>query len=345
LFLRCVNEESTLEELRIGFVGCGAMGQELLGAAAKNASASIAAVCDVDSDAASGVAEKYAAEPYSDHAAMYEHGSLDAVMVATPPSAHERAVVDATQHGLEVFVEKPMALDVGACYRMIEAAEQADVVLMVGQVLRFIDVFAKMKEMASSGLIGRCYAVRIMRSSNGWAEPWDQDWRSNRSECGGGLFEINAHEIDYMRYLLGDVASVYAVGANYASPRFDYEDCVSVTMKFRSGAVGSLFSAHSDRISKYSGEILGDNGAIYFDRRTNTLEYKTNDDELETVPIDSIEVEEPVAHEVRLFIESILAKSEPAVPGTDGLKAVEIAQAAYISIREQREVALPLPRN
>jgi len=47
LFLRCVNEESTLEELRIGFVGCGAMGQELLGAAAKNASASIAAVCDL----------------------------------------------------------------------------------------------------------------------------------------------------------------------------------------------------------------------------------------------------------------------------------------------------------
>jgi predicted dehydrogenase len=309
--------------------------------------AEIAALCDIDPEALKQASEICGPEPrpYADYQELLRRETLDGVVVAVPQYLHARLSIDALDAGCTTFCEKPMGLNVVECETMIAAARRNRKGLMIGQVLRYIGVYRYVLERAQSGDLGDPFAVRIIRSMGKW-DRWLRPWRCKRETSGGLLLEVNAHEIDFMCCLLGEAASVTALGNRFVNEEVDYEDFVSAQILFKNGRIGSLTSAGTDYLGRYTGEVYLDNGTIYYDSLSQLVHVMRRGGEKEIIPYAEIhpEWENGVYREMREFIETCLEERPVTIPGEEGLRAVEIGEACYRSIREKRPVTLPLPR-
>ncbi|MBD3181508.1 hypothetical protein GF312_04395 [Candidatus Poribacteria bacterium] len=328
-------------KVKVGLIGCGNMGSGLFKACAQLDNAEAVAVADPIAENAKRLADELNVNAFSSYEEMLDKGGIDAAIVAVPNYLHANVSVAVAHSGKHVFCEKPMALTVDDCDRMIKASESSNVKLMIGQVLRYLPVFNKMKEILDSGLLGNPFSMYVSRLGSGtWGNP--QHWRMKAETCGGVLYELNVHELDYMRYVCGDVDSVCSHMGNFLKhDTRDYEDTVHVLLKFKSGGMGSLLAGQCSSIGGYDGKIHCTRGTMHFDNGKGTINYKPFDGEEVTLGRDDMKTEPGVRREIRLFIESIIEDKEPPIPGWDGKKTIEIVQGAYISAKEDREVKLP----
>ena len=328
-------------EVRVGLIGCGNMGSGLLRNCAQLENATAAAVADPVIESAKKLADELNVPAYDDYKKMLAEENLDAVIVAVPNYLHASVSIDVAESGRHVFCEKPMAITVSDCDRVIQTAKANGVKLMIGQVLRYLPVFAKIKEIIDSGVLGEPFSIYISRLSGGsWGNP--QHWRMKTETCGGILYEVSVHELDFMRYIGGDVESVTSFMGNFLhNDARDYEDTAHVLMRFKSGGMGTLLAGQCSSIGGYEGKIHCSKGTIHFDNGRRTVTYKPFGGEAVKLEAGDMETEPGVRREVRYFIESIIEDKEPAIPGEEGRKTIEVVQAAYISSREGREVKLP----
>lgn len=326
------------------------MGRDLMKAAAANGKCDVAAMCDSDEAvlaqareaAPDGIAE------YAEYADMLAAGGLDGIVVATPQYVHAEHTIAGLEAGCCVFCEKPMAMNVTQCESMLAASASTGKPLMVGQVLRYIHVYRFVLETAVSGEYGEARAGRVIRTSGHWGEPWLRPWRLKYETCGGMLPEVNVHEIDLMlRILRDDPMSVCALGRNFAYPDVDYEDFITAQVAFAGGGIGSVTSVCSDWVGRNSGEFYFDNGTIYYDNLSAQVHLAKAGQEKTVVSYEELTQkydENGVEREMREFIEMCLGEHGPTIPGEQGMAALEVCQAAYLSAREGRIVELPLPR-
>jgi predicted dehydrogenase len=187
--------------------------------------------------------------------------------------------------------------------------------------------------------------MRTIRTAGKWGEPWLRQWRLEFAQCGGMLPEVNVHEIDLMLCLLGRVQAVSAVGANLANKQVDYEDFMTGHLTFEHGRFGSVTSAVCDHLGKSSGELLCERGSIYYESGTSELRIAKEGCAAETLPYREIhpEWESGVYREMREFVETCRGEHPATIPGEDGLRAVEVTEAMYLSARAGgRPVTLPL---
>lgn len=333
---------------RLGFIGLGSMGRDLLKETIRNPKAEVVALCDGDPEAlaeAAGMCESGPAK-YSEYRRLLDAEELDGVVIASPQHMHASTSIDALDAGCTTYCEKPMALNVKECDAMIAASKRNNKGLMIGQVLRYINVYRFVLESAKSGEYGAPLAVRIIRSSGpSWGRLL-RDWRRKRETAGGLLLEINVHEIDFMRCIMGEAASVSALGKRFINKETDYEDFITVQIAFASGGFGCLTSASCDFLGKYAGEVFLEKGSISFDSSSQLVRIAKVDQEKQEIPYREVhpEWESGVYREMREFVEACLGEHPITIPGEEGMKAVEIAEACYLSIKESRRVVLPLPR-
>jgi predicted dehydrogenase len=159
------------------------------------------------------------------------------------------------------------------------------------------------------------------------------------------LLEINAHELDFMRCICGDAESVFALAKTCCDPPESGPDLSLVSIKYRSGAVGVLYASQCSAIGELSGRLQCREGTLrYHDGFSGdgVIETVRFTGEAERLRIGDIDIEHPVRHEVRLFLESLRAGAPSPIPGADGKRVVELAQAAYLSAERGEPVALPL---
>jgi len=254
--------------------------------------------------------------------------------------------VDAANAGKHVFTEKPMATCVAECDTMIQACADRGVKLMVGQVCRYHGVHGKIKAIADSGELGKPTCMEVHRLGGPWgAGTWARDWRLSMEKSGGLLMEINAHEIDFMRFVCGDVDTVYAVGGIYRQKEADYPDIAMVSLKFKSGAVGLLRASQASALGGYGGRLDCELGSIEFPSfwgANGGITYAKFGGEATTIAAGDIKVTPPVQAEVQAFVEAVRDDTPPPIPGEVGRAAVQVAQAAYRSIETGQPVQLPL---
>lgn len=329
---------------RVGFglIGCGSMGVHLATQANQVEGAKVVAVCDPDQERASQASSKLGGVPtFANHNDMLSLSEVNAVIIASPNSQHAPQACDAAKAGKHIFCEKPMAPTLEECDRMIQAAKEAGVKLMISQVLRFFPVFQETIRLVSSGVIGEPRAVRIARTG-GAKGIFESGWRTKYAHTGGILMEINAHELDFMRVLCGDVELVNAVADQIVHGVYDYHDTFFVEMRFRSGAIGCLHSSIADSIGGYHMVIQGTKGTLMNEGFGGPIRYAEFDGEQKVIQASEIQAEEPYHHELRLFVEAVLEDKEPPITGLDGRAAVELAIAAYRSANTRNTVRLPL---
>lgn len=326
-----------MSRLRLGLIGAGSMGLSLAKAARARDDVEIVAVADVVPEAAQRAALELGGHALTSHAELLSRDDVDAVLVATPNFAHREVVIAAAQAGKHVFCEKPMALCVADCDAMIEAAKSAGVKLMVGQVLRLIPGFRKAREIALSGRLGKPLAVATERSSL-WRL---RGWRLQRSLTGGVLFEVNVHELDFMRAVLGDAARVYAAIPPFMAPDSDIPGINWVIVHFREGGVGLLNSNALMPQGQYQTAITCEGGSIRCN--TSSVEFQPRGGERQAVPQEELKaMPGGVAVEIASFVNWVLHDEPPIVTAQDGRAAVELAEAANRSGALGQPVELPL---
>jgi predicted dehydrogenase len=320
------------------------MGRDLLSETASNTRAEIAALCDIDPDALKKAGEILGSSSrrFADHREMIHAGQLDAVVVAVPQHLHAALSIETLDAGLSVFCEKPMAMNVAECEEMIAAAKRNNKVLMIGHVLRYINPYKYVLEMARSGNLGKPFAVRLIRTMGKWGD-WTRPWRCRRDMCGGLLLEVNVHEIDFMRCILGRATLAHAAGRRFINDEIDYEDFITATIAFESG-IGTLTTGSCDYLGRYTGEIYLERGSIYFDSISGTVHVRKDGEGKRAIPYAEIEPgsEGGVHREMREFVETVLGEGPVTISGDDGLRNVEIAETCYRSIQESRSIPFPL---
>jgi len=333
-----------MDEVRIGVIGCGSMGRGLTRQAATLGGVTIVAGADPRDDSLNAFAAEHpSAATHGDHRGLLERQDMDAVIVATAPHLHCAHAIDSAAAGKHIFCEKPMATNVADCERMIQAAENAKVTLMIGQVLRFYPCWATVIKRVRAGDLGEPLAAQVTRIQGSLAKAGG--WRANFKTSGGMLLEINAHELDFMRCICGEAQSVFALANTYCDPAESGPDLYFVSINYESGTIGLLHSSQCSAIGDLSGKIQCRHGTIRYQdgfAADGVIEVKQFNGDGERLRIGDIEAGNPVRHEMRLFVESLRAEAPSPIPGVDGKRVVELGQAAYLSAQLGEPVALPL---
>lgn len=168
---------------------------------------------DVDDAVAAERVAGSTAQIADDVESLLRDDRIDAVVICTPTFTHADLVVSAAQAGKHVLVEKPMALTLGDCRRMIDECSRSGVKLAVGQTLRFWGAFLRARQLVEEGAIGKPWSAQVQRGSAASAGPppkagaqqQRRPWRFDTNTAGGNILEGVIHELDVTRAVFGDV--------------------------------------------------------------------------------------------------------------------------------------------
>jgi len=229
--------------LSLALVGCGAISQLHLPAIRKGAPRTeITAVVDTDAARAESMAGRTGARPFTSLDAALEAGGFDAVDLMLPHHVHEDAAVRCFAAGKHVLLEKPMANDVDACARILDAARRAGTVFQVAENTQYWPEVLTAKKLLDDGAIGEVitahasFAIPPMPQFYGGDDPW----RLDNAIAGGGIaLDTGSHWIRPLRMWLGEVDEVVAVLGRPWTP-MQGESLVRALLRFRSGVVSSL---------------------------------------------------------------------------------------------------------
>ncbi len=223
--------------IRVGIVGLGFMGRMHHRCYKALPNVTIAAVWDIDPaklratmDAVGNISGAEApldftgVELYTDFDGLIGRGGLDAISITLPTFLHEEYTIRALEAGLNVLCEKPMALNVEQCDRMIAAAEHNDRLLQIGHCIRFWPEYAWAKQAVDSGAYGKVLAATFQRLSATPAWTWD-NWLMDTERSGGAALDLHIHDTDFVQYLFGMPQQLFTRGV--IGPSSDYDHLVT----------------------------------------------------------------------------------------------------------------------
>lgn len=332
-----------MSTLRVALLGCGGFARTLTPPFDDFKDAHITAVYNRTFSRAEKLGEELGVPAFGSYEEIVQQDFVDGVIINTSHDQHLSMCLAAVAASKHVFCEKPMALTVAECQQMIDAAQKNNVKLFVGHVTRVLPLFARVKEIVDSGGIGRPIAVNTTRY-------WPVrrlGWWAKRNLKGGMLHSPASHEIDYLNYLLGAAASVYAVAAPQIQEQLDYEDTMFVTISYKNGTIGSVAASLSSGFPVQKGFIIGEGGGLQYDMygpQGGQIEYQPTGGEKRKEIIGDFGLPEGVKWELRNFVDWVLYDVEPLLTAEGGLRTVEIMETAYQSVEQGMPVSLPLPR-
>lgn len=325
--------------LRVAVIGLG-IGKVHLREYKQNPKTQIAAVVDILPEIAQQIAVQYETRAFTSIAEMLKNTAIDAASICTPPAVHAEQVEQLARVGVHLLVEKPMAPSLADCQRMIQAARQAGVKLMIGQKKRFYPLYTFLKEkFASEFGQPRWAAVKyaLGRVDKGWF--WDE------RDGGGPILENAIHQWDLLRFLFGEVETAYAEGGNLFRPDYPGQiDTAAVTLRFRSGAYatvacgyGSEWGFADERVSLTTPQVACEVSGPF--DRPNLLRYIFRSDP-KSVHEMTFENVDGFKEEIAEFVAAIEENREPKVTGEDAARSIALALAVKRSIREKRAIHL-----
>jgi predicted dehydrogenase len=259
-----------MERVQWGIVGCGAVTEVKSGPAFKKIEGSdLVAVMRRDGDKAKDYALRHGVPKwYSDADKLIGDPDVNAVYVATPPASHAEYTIRAAKAGKPVYVEKPMARNFQECQKMNDACREAGVPLFVAYYRRCLPDFLKIKELIESGAIGepRFVCVELYHAPIEDLDSENLPWRVVPKISGGGyFFDLGSHQLDFLDYVFGPIASAKGRAANQAR-LYPAEDIVCANFAFESGVLGigvwcftTSKSVRTDRM-----QIVGSEGRITY---------------------------------------------------------------------------------
>lgn len=255
-------------KVRWGLIGCGDIARKRVARAlATGAGCELTAVSRAQADLAQSFAEEFGARRWhSDYRMLLEDRDVDAVYIATPVHLHREQTIAAANAGKHVLCEKPMALNLVECDEMIAAGQRNGVLLGVAYYRRFYPVIDRIRELLSSGLIGRPVLVEL-RAFEGFNPPegGDRYWLLERERSGGGpMMDFGCHRLEILINLFGPPSYVTGVTSNAAIQR-EVEDTATALLLFPSGCQALVIVTHATTQSRDTLDVYASDGSLHVD--------------------------------------------------------------------------------
>lgn len=267
--------------MRIAIVGAGRRGIVHGRAAAAYPGAEVVAVCDPDQERAGKLAEELGARPYADHRQALEAERLDVMYLTSPPPVHTQQALDALDAGCALMIEKPVALDMDSVRRVGKRAEEAGKLALVCQQHRYTPAATRARELLQGRKVGLVHSY-LYRQKPDIRGNWRREWG------GGHIVENQIHPIDFVRYAVGEVQTVFAQYSEHVlagTEDWDNWDSYAVTLGFANGAVASIGTTYAafPRIPQSSAlDIVAEGVMLRY--QWGKLEVFYPDGQTETVP-------------------------------------------------------------
>ena len=191
-------------------------------------------------------------------------GSVDAVVLATPHTLHQRQILAAAAAGKHIHVEKPITLDRGSADLAVEATRKAGVVLAVGYCRRFHPSVVELRRRLRDGRLGTVISMVAQHTTSTGQFIAPDNWRAAPQEApGGALTAVGVHALDHMIELAGPVRDVLCATARYVPGPSD--DTTTVMLRFASGATGVIFCSVATA-TNFSFTLYGSKGLAEISR-------------------------------------------------------------------------------
>lgn len=264
-------------KIRFAIVGFGNIGRRHAEHIMANAATELIAVCDTNPAVQSKLPEGVSF--YSDINQMLQEAQADVLSVCTPNYLHEPHTIAGLNAGLHTVVEKPMAMSVAECDRMIAAAEKADKIIFAVKQNRYNPPVQAVKSLLAGNGLGSVYMMQVNCFWNrGDAYYMESDWRGKTDKDGGCLFTQFSHFVDIMYYLNGKISGAEGWIYNFAHQHnTEVEDTGSFVLKAENGSIINFnFTTCSyERNMEGSITLFANKGTVKIGGQyLNTIEYQ-----------------------------------------------------------------------
>jgi myo-inositol 2-dehydrogenase/D-chiro-inositol 1-dehydrogenase len=327
--------------VNVALIGAGGIAGRHAEAFAGIENARIVAVVDTIQPKADQLAGACGATAYPTVEACLPHA--DVAYILTPPSSHRELALQAIRAGKHVLVEKPIASEISDAEAMVEAARQTKVKLMVGFNMRFRRGFVRLKEAVQSGSLGQ--PIHFWSQRLGMGVGAGPNWRTTPGLLCGMSVESLSHDIDLLRWLVGEVIDVRANVSESRPELPGFDDNANVVCTLAKGGTALIHASWSSHLGRNSRGVIGTQGTAMvagsglwnldqFHIKTTSMKYERID-----VLNDKLDVQS-YRDESRHFLDCVQNDRQPLVTGKDGLAALRISHAILASHRERQVVSL-----
>ena len=316
--------------MRWGLIGAGDIVRKRVGEALRNGrGCELVAVSRANADRVEAFAREVGARRWhADWRDLVRDEEIDAVYVATPVHLHAEQTIAAAEAGKHVLCEKPMAMNVAECDRMIAACRDARVRLGIAYYRHFYPAVIRIRQLIASGAIGQAVFAQMIAS-----EPFDprpgapRYWLVQPSRSGGGpMADFGCHRLEVLMQLLGPVARVRSVVATVALDR-EVEDTAAVLLQFERGACAMVAVTNAAAERQDTLDVFGTGGSI----RVASL--NAGDLVVRIGAQDRVESHPPAANVhvplVDEFVDAVRSGRDPAVDGRAGRAVAAIQDDIY----------------
>ena len=325
----------------IAVVGCGYWGKNLVRNFAELGA--LHTICDADTAKLENYKSLYPkVNTEIDYRKVLADQEIQGIVIATPAASHYAAAKEALLSGKDVFVEKPLALEVEQGQELVELAEKSDRVLLVGHLLEYHPAIVKLKELVDKGELGKINYIYSNRLNLG-------KFRTEENI----LWSFAPHDISIVLLLLGEMPQEISAHGGYYLHQ-DIADVTLTTLGFKNGTRAHIFVSWLHPYKEQKLVVVGDKKMALFDDTNPEDKLFLYSHEIEWVDrkpvphqkqLEIIEVppDEPLKLECQDFIESIKNRRMPRVDGCKGLQVLKVLSYCQRSLKEKGRV-IPLNR-
>ena len=280
----------------------------------------------------------------TDYREMLKTGNFDAVLVTLPTAYHTPVITAAAEAGCHLFIEKPVAADQTGLDEAEKIINEKGLVAYTAYCYRFAPSTERMKEIVDSGKLGRilCARLKISTYLPDW-HPWE-DYRSfymAHLDQGGGARLDESHGIDLLRWLFGDVKSVYALVDKVSDLEINADDLTSMILRFENGTVGEAHFDLLGRSARVDAELIGSEGTLLWDRISGKIDvFDAQAKEWTQEDFGSGDFVSSYDRQAAHYIDCIRNGATPRTTLQDGRKTLDVLVAALESSNNEKVVKL-----
>ena len=314
-----------MKKLGVAVIGTGFWGRNHARVFKELEETELLAVCDINAERAKNVAKQFGVRAYTSMGKLLKRKDVEAVSNCVWSLNLAKETLKALKAGKHVLVEKPMATNVKQAEKLLETAEEEGLHLSVGFLMRFIPGIQHMKNAVEDKTIGNLVCATAKRV---------YEWPERIGDV-GVVKDTAIHDIDIIRYLFSEEPiAVYAKTGSMKYKKF--EDYAQIMLTFEGGKSAFIESNWLTPYKTRTLVVTGSKAIMKLDYITQEL---TIEDAKKTIQ-PRYPWQEPLKLELQHFANCILKKEKPLITGTDGLKALQIAEAALKSSATGRAVKL-----
>src|SRR3989338_1663507 len=330
-----------MDKLKVAVIGTGAMGRSHARIYSDMPNIELVGVCDNDQKIAGEMAKKYNTRAFTDYNEINQN--LDAVSVCVPTKLHKDVALFFIKKEINVIVEKPIAINIEEAQKLIEAAKESNVKLMVGHVERFNPVVAEIKKRIDNNELGKIYSITANRFS-----PFP-----HRVIDVGVTTDLAVHDIDIIMHLnKAKIKRIYAETGQRIHT--SHEDMLNALIKFENSTTGIINTNWLTPKKVREIYVMGEKGMFVAKYLTQELSFyknkftEKNADyskgvtsviEGDMVKI-KVNTKEPLLAELEEFADCIIQDRKPLVSGEDGLEVLKIASKMLEAAKNNKVVFL-----